>query len=167
MDTRPGLMPKARKDRLIIKELPDETLVYDLDTDKAHCLNEMASIVWKNCDGISTVQEVTAFLSERYQSAVDEQIIALALDKLRRFNLLEGSDVPVRLVPAVNRRDWVRTVGISTIALPLIVALTAPPAQAQGSCIVKGGNCSPPNSPGGCCSGCMCNGSGKCAGSCA
>jgi hypothetical protein len=31
--------PLARKEGLVIQELPDEVLVYDLDRDRAHCLN--------------------------------------------------------------------------------------------------------------------------------
>ncbi len=44
-------LPVARHKNLIVKELPDETLIYDLDSDKAHCLNQTAALVWKNCDG--------------------------------------------------------------------------------------------------------------------
>jgi hypothetical protein len=33
--------PTARKDQLIVKELDDETLVYDLERDEAHCLNQL------------------------------------------------------------------------------------------------------------------------------
>ncbi len=32
--------PSARRKDLIIEELPDEVLVYDLNTDRAHCLNK-------------------------------------------------------------------------------------------------------------------------------
>ena len=43
--------PVARTESLIVKEVDGETLVYDLTTDKAHCLNDTATRVWKNCDG--------------------------------------------------------------------------------------------------------------------
>ena len=32
-------LPVARQKDLIVRELSDEVLVYDLNTDKAHCLN--------------------------------------------------------------------------------------------------------------------------------
>lgn len=53
-------LPKARQSQLIVKDLPDEVLVYDLDRDKAHCLNHTAGMVWKNCDGKSNVTEIAA-----------------------------------------------------------------------------------------------------------
>ena len=43
--------PVARQEGLVIQEMPDEVLVFDLKTNKAHCLNETAAFVWKACDG--------------------------------------------------------------------------------------------------------------------
>jgi hypothetical protein len=43
--------PCARKAGLVIQDMPDEVLVYDLDTNKAHCLNKSAAFVWRSCDG--------------------------------------------------------------------------------------------------------------------
>ena len=40
-------LPRARKDGLVIKELVNETLVYDLERDEAQCLNQTAPLVWK------------------------------------------------------------------------------------------------------------------------
>jgi hypothetical protein len=42
--------PKARKERLVVKELAQETLVYDENNHKAHCLNPTAALVWKFCE---------------------------------------------------------------------------------------------------------------------
>ena len=37
--------PKARTDGLLVEEMDGETLVYDLDTHGAHCLNPAAALV--------------------------------------------------------------------------------------------------------------------------
>ena len=57
-------LPRARTDGLVINELTDEVLVYDLKRDKAHCLNAAAASVWKQCDGRTTVAEIARRLSE-------------------------------------------------------------------------------------------------------
>ena len=44
------IIPRARTDRLVIQDLPDETLVFDQLTNKAHCLNRTTALVWKHCD---------------------------------------------------------------------------------------------------------------------
>ena len=38
-------LPHARTKDLVIRELGDETLIYDLANDRAHCLNETAAFV--------------------------------------------------------------------------------------------------------------------------
>ena len=58
-------LPKKRKEGIIVKELPDEVLVYDLDRDKAHCLNHSAAAVWERCDGRTTVAEIARAVEKR------------------------------------------------------------------------------------------------------
>ena len=48
METTRALMPRARQDELVVEELPDETLVYDLKRHKARCLNRTAALVWQH-----------------------------------------------------------------------------------------------------------------------
>ena len=65
METTRALMPRARQDELIVEELQDETLVYDLERHKARCLNPAAALVWRHCDGQTSVAEVAALLEEQ------------------------------------------------------------------------------------------------------
>jgi hypothetical protein len=58
----PTLLPKARTADLVINDLTDEVLVYDLKRDKAHCLNPTAAAVWKLCDGKSSAAEIAGRL---------------------------------------------------------------------------------------------------------
>lgn len=37
-------LPAVRHEGLIVQELSDEVLIYDLDRDKAHCLNPTADL---------------------------------------------------------------------------------------------------------------------------
>jgi hypothetical protein len=47
-------MPLVRTVDLVIQELGQEILVYDLTCNKAHCLNRAAALVWRRCDGRSS-----------------------------------------------------------------------------------------------------------------
>ena len=58
MDTMRSQIPQARDEGLVIQELPDEVLVYDLDRHRSHCLNHTASAVWRLCDGQKSVSEI-------------------------------------------------------------------------------------------------------------
>jgi len=91
--TKSNLKPHARTEKLVVQELSDETLVYDLDSHKAHCLNKTASLVWQHCDGKTSVTELTRILSRGSNLPRDEQIVELALQQLDKAKLLEKSDV--------------------------------------------------------------------------
>ena len=163
MKTTRALMPIARQDELVVEELPDETLVYDLKRHKARCLNRTAALVWRRCDGQSSVAEVAALLKEELDIPGDEAVVYMALDRLGRTHLLSE---PVTL-PAdraqYSRREVLRTLrrvaGISLL-LPVIESIVAPRAAAQASCITMAaclaqgppcGNLPICGSPGTCC----------------
>ena len=82
------LLPQAREEGLITSELPDEVLVLDTGQNKAHCLNDFASNVWKRCDGKTTVKEMTLLLGRDFQKGITEEAVWLALDRLGKANLL-------------------------------------------------------------------------------
>src|SRR6185503_11934931 len=82
-------LPSARSEGLLIKELPDEVLVYDLESHKAHCLNEAAALIWKQCDGHTTVKQLAGILQTRYETSVDEDVVRFGLDQLGKAKLLE------------------------------------------------------------------------------
>ena len=138
METTRALMPRARQDALVVEELQDETLVYDLERHKACCLNRTAALVWLHCDGQTSVAEVAALLEEQLATPTDEAVVWMALDRLSRADLLSE---PVTL-PAdrsqYSRREMLRTLrrvaGISLL-LPAIESIVAPLAAAQGSCV--------------------------------
>jgi len=143
-------LPTARRERLVVQELPEEILIYDLDRDKAHCLNQTAAFVWKQCDGRTTPAEVRQRLEATFGPGIDETMIWLALDQLERFNLLQER---VTLPPAVNRlsrRAVMRSIGLaSVVAVPLITSIVAPTVQAVSSCAQNGASC---QGNGNCCS---------------
>lgn len=139
-------LPKSRKDKLIVKELPDETLVYDLETDEAHCLNATATHVWKCCDGRTGVSDIAISLGNETQTPVDDRIVWLALDELEKLKLLDR--VPLKSVElaGLNRRQVMRTLGVGAIALPFIISIVAPSAVHAVSCLAPGST----NQPDGC-----------------
>jgi hypothetical protein len=161
-DDRREQLPLARTERLIVKEVDDEVLVYDLKNDKAHCLNDTAAKVWKNCDGKNSVSEISASLLKENGVPVDEGVVWLALDQLEKFRLLDEVPTAPKIFAGMNRRQLMRNLGVAAIALPVIISIAAPPAEAQTSC---GQNCTNPgdcniNPPGGCRT---CNAAKKCA----
>lgn len=134
--------PVARKQGLVIQELPDEVLVYDLDRDRAHCLNQTAAFVWQRCNGKNSTAQIARTLGQQFDCKVDEKIVWLALDQLGRNHLLETKPIPPALL-GMNRRAMVRALGLAAVvAVPVVTSIVAPtPAQAA-TCVGQGGSCS-------------------------
>jgi uncharacterized membrane protein len=127
--------PVARTESLIIKEVDGETLVYDFKTNKAHCLNDTAARVWKNCDGSNSVSKISEILSAESNTSVQDEVVWLALDQLEKFKLLEEAPAKPGFLAGMTRREMVARLGIAAVALPAIVAIVAPTAKAQGSVV--------------------------------
>lgn len=140
-------LPKIRTNEIVIQEIDNEILIYDLKTNKIYSLNETSSFVWKNCDGKQSAAEIVGKLNRRFKTEIDEDFIWLALDDLQRENLLE-SDTSL---PKIARRELIRKIGLnSMIALPLIASFFAPSAASaqsvgSGVCIINAQGCQPSN----------------------
>src|SRR5687767_6467145 len=90
-------MPRRREGDLVVQELAGETLVYDLRTHRAHCLNESAGRVWDACDGRTTIAALPERLAAGNALPVDSELVWLALRQLDRAGLLAE--------PLPRRRD--------------------------------------------------------------
>ena len=156
------LAPKARKHKLIVKELQGEVLVYDENNHKAHCLNQTAALVWKFCDGRTSIPKMTRMLEKEMGVAVPEEALWLAIKQLDGSRLLDMSGSQQTRIPQTSRRAVMRTIGIAAVALPLITSITNPTAAAAATCVPGGRPCSPPGAVGNCCPGFRCNGVGVC-----
>ena len=138
-------LPRARQASLIIKEVDDETLVYDVEADRAHCLNTTAAQVWKSCDGKTSVKEIATQMSSTDGAPVDESLVWLALDQLEKFKLLDEVPAKPAMLAGLTRRQMVARLGIAAAALPAIVSIVTPHAYAQVSLRPPGECCVSPN----------------------
>lgn len=141
--------PIARLTGLVVTELKGETLVYDLELNKAHCLNETAARVWAACSGNHAETEIAELISVGNGVKVTVDAVSLAIHQLSERNLVSFSDRCDR--KPVSRRDLLCKLGQSAaIALPLISTVVVPKtAMAQSSvcgtptscnCIGRGSN---------------------------
>lgn len=137
--------PVARQDDLVMQELQDELLIYDLKIGKAFCLNKTSALVWAECDGAKTVDEISISISRKLKKSFGKEIVRVALDDLKKNDLLaNGQDVDVNF-GGIHRREVIKKAGItSMIALPVISSLVVPTAAMAASgaavaCVNPGG----------------------------
>jgi Coenzyme PQQ synthesis protein D (PqqD) len=119
--------PTARRQGFVVQEMPDETLVYDVDSNKAHCLNRSAAFVWRCCDGGNSVADIVRQFERNGGGKVTEDFVWLAIDQLNENGLLEDG-ISSRF-PGRSRREALKKIGLaSVVALPVIASLVAPPS---------------------------------------
>ena len=158
-------LPKARKEKLVVREFADELLVYDKERHEAHCLNRTAALVWKHCDGRTSVKEISRRLATEMpddgRTPVDERLVWYALNQFERDHLLEEKvEIPAGMLMngGLSRRQVMRALGLTIVALPLVTSMIAPtPAQAA-TCLAAGSPCTTSIQ---CCNG-VCQPNGLC-----
>ena len=167
------MKPEKRREGLVVTELQDEVLVYDLDRHRAHCLNPAAASVFRRCDGRTTVREIAVELHANGSIRASEAAVWLALERLDKAHLLEVKLPASSDAPELSRRELIRRAAVlSGLLLPAVTSVMAPtPAEAAATCV---NNCAAPNKPFGTpCSStapanclCTCDGAGNCVGGC-
>ena len=139
-----SIKPQAKADGIVTQEMTDELLVYDLHSNKAHCLNSTAGFVWQNCDGESTVEDIRTALEESTGDEVRGDVIALAVQQLAANNLLTELVAEVDL--GISRRALIKKAGFAAaIALPIVASIAVPSnVMAATSGAASGSPCTAP-----------------------
>ncbi len=166
------MKPTARRIRLVVRELPGELIVYDLDRHQAHCLNRTAACVFRGADGARSLDDLGALLGDGFDRTEREAAVRTALDQLASAHLLDPGALPLEPAGGLARRSALRRVGLgAALLLPSVVSVVAPtPAEAAVTCRE---DCSgqPPGTPCNCPSSTTappcdssCDGAGNCLG---
>jgi hypothetical protein len=122
--------PRARTGGLVVERLAQETLVYDAERHRAHCLNSTAARIWGLCDGKTAVAGIAERVGMSVRVEVPEEAIWLGLRRLAAAHLLE-EEVPE--VGKLSRRRVLRTLGrAAAVALPLVSSILVPSGALAG-----------------------------------
>jgi hypothetical protein len=128
--------PQKIERNILTQKVGDELLLYDEERHQAFCLNPVCTSVWTLCDGNSSLTAIARAASSESSVAVDEQIVMLAIQELRRDGLVEPLQEAIA-IPTISRRDVVQRLGKgAAILIPMVVAIAAPTAaQAYNGCV--------------------------------
>jgi hypothetical protein len=136
-------MPLARSSRVLVEAVGDDTVIYDLDSKEAHCLNPFAAAVFSYADGRTTTAEIAELAGQRLGKPVTEAEVEDAVAQLDERTLLEDSLLRVD-GDGLSRRSFVRKsalAGAAAAAAPLIASVAAPTPAAAVTPIPTGECC--------------------------
>ena len=142
--------PKARANDLVVQEITDEVLIYDIISNEAHCLNKTAAFVWSRCSGDASIADIARSIEKEFGHPVDDNFVRLALSQLFDKNLVAGGELASAALP--SRRELIKKIGLGTIvAIPVVASLVAPKntLAAVSACVCR--------SPAQCANQTMCN----------
>lgn len=145
--------PTARNVRLVVRDLPEETLVYDLENDRAHCLSPVAAKVWRLCDGRRSVRAMSQQLRAHGEREATEDMVWIAVEKLGKSRLLVERVVRPGPPPDLARRRMMMRGLRAAGLLPLVFSIVAPSPSAAASVSCSQAKCTSNN--GAKCSGCL------------
>jgi hypothetical protein len=133
------LRPTARVEGLVVQQLGDESLVFDRETDIAHCLSADAASVWRACDGTRDLDALAT------ATGASQELVIGALSELAEKNLLVHEAAPASGNSySINRREALTRMakmGAGAAAIPLIYSVTAAtPAMAASVGLCSGCN---------------------------
>jgi len=126
-------LPRARKEGLIVRDLPDEVLVYDLERHRAHCLSPIAARIWRCCNGKRTPTEVAAHLRRQIGLSIDQDVVLVAAHRLSRARLLRQPVAAWSAAAPRSRREWIRKA--AAVGGLWLLSITAPAAAQAATCI--------------------------------
>jgi hypothetical protein len=142
-------LPRLRRKGLIVRDLSDEVLVYDLERHRAHCLSPVTARVWRCCNGKRTA----ARLRRRTGLAVDADVVLVAAHRLSRARLLRPPVDAWLGAPSRSRRAWLRKA--AALGGLSLFSVIAPAASQAATCIPDAQCATTPGPPCGnqpCCS---------------
>lgn len=127
--------PLARDTELTKERLFSETIIYDHQRHRVHCLNRVLAFVLEQCDGHTPVHVMAERLLDAMNLPPDQDIILLALRQLKRIHLLTGEIPELSSKDLPSRRELGRRLAYwGGVMLPAVASIAAPtPAMAQSA----------------------------------
>jgi hypothetical protein len=117
--------PLARTRGLLCEAVGEEAVIFDRDSKKAFRLNRTATIVWRHCDGKTSVEDLAGILQRELQlTEAAEPLVEMALQQVESMGLLEAPS-------GVTRRQAGKAIAAAAGLVPFVTAIALPtPARA-------------------------------------
>jgi hypothetical protein len=122
--------PKARTEQILIEEIEDEAVAYDLQTNVAHALKPLAAAVFSCADGSNSVADIATQVSHRLGEPVSSDEVEDALAQLENVSLLERPSLDALTQDPISRRTALKAFLAAGAGTFLITSVAAPAALA-------------------------------------
>lgn len=126
------LIERTNSDAFAVNPLPDGSrVIVDSENERVLALNATAGAAWDACTIPTTLSGVTKRMQSSLDPGITEELAEDAILQLQQKGLVKTSRSPQS-----TRREFIAT--LSTVALPLVVALTVAEQRAYASTAQSG-----------------------------
>jgi len=123
--------------------LDEQLVVYDPRDDRVHLLDATtASVLELLEESVSDASRLPSDVARRLGTSATPELVDLAIDELRRADLLDPVQHSPIPLTEISRREILRKVaaaGMAALLIPAIVTLTPDSAYAQSNCTASTG----------------------------
>lgn len=102
------MKPLANRDALLLEYVGDQLVVYDQTRRRLHVLSRSAALVWQHCNGEREVAQLAEIAVRELGTAVDDEVVLLALQQLDEAGLLRTPQRSAPHVDSMTRRAMMR-----------------------------------------------------------
>lgn len=128
------MYPVARTDQLLKQKVGKELIVYDESNDTACCLNPVAAMVWRHCDGQQSVDQLADILASQLdlpREIEPQAAVWRALEDLEKHNLIASiksaePSVPVESIKVMSRRRAIKYALVGLALIPTVKSIVTP-----------------------------------------
>ncbi len=159
-----GPVPAARSmGDFCMEQIGDEIVLFDSELNRYHNLNIIAFDIWRNCDGVSSGDQIAATVAAS-RPEIRREAVESAIVQLGESGLLQAPEG--NFESTMHRRKIMKLVAagaIGAVGIPIVASITrlGPEASATPPCnCAKHADCNGSNKPcgtgGGDCVNCVC-----------
>lgn len=125
-----GYVPQRRTDEVLLEQIEDETIVFDVREKRVHALNPTIGKVFSLCDGSRSVSAIARELGTDLSPEDRAEVVWTALCELDKSGLL-AKNLPTSAVDAdlLTRRNLLRKIAAVGITVPMVTSIVAPQSE--------------------------------------
>ncbi len=125
---------RTRTIGLIVRDVGDETIVYDRENDTFKRLNASAATAFRRCQDGASLGDIAQALADELGLPLDDELAQLAVSELMDADLITGDTDEVPLPTRLSRRAVVKRISAGAVVaamVPAVETMVAPrPAYA-------------------------------------
>ncbi len=135
------MLPHARRDGLRDERIGNDTVVHDSAHNRTHHLDPVAALLWRHCNGRTSITALARRLQSELGIAAGEERIWQELEHLEAAGLLREPLCRPDDEPAISRRELVGLLGRTSVLL--LVAPAYFPSRSHAEPTVRVGTSHP------------------------